>query len=43
MLFVIDASNREVVAWRAVAAAGISGEMVRDLMIKALKRRFRKT
>ncbi|MFD2648780.1 hypothetical protein ACFSX5_13365 [Devosia albogilva] len=38
---VIDACDREVIAWSAVADAGISGEMVCDLMIAAVKRRFR--
>ncbi len=31
VLFVIDACDREIIAWSAVASAGISGEMVRDL------------
>ena len=30
VLFVIDACDREIIAWSAVADAGISGEMVRD-------------
>jgi putative transposase len=40
VLFVIDACDREIIAWSAVANAGISGEMVRDLMIAAVERRF---
>ena len=40
VLFVIDACDREIVAWSAVADAGVSGEMVRDLMIAAVERRF---
>ena len=40
VLFVIDACDREIIAWSAVADAGISGEMVRDLMIAAVERRF---
>ena len=32
MLFAIDACDREVIGWLATSA-GISGEMVRDLMI----------
>ena len=32
ILFVLDACDREIIAWSAVANAGISGEMVRDLM-----------
>src|SRR5436305_4987767 len=33
ILFVLDACDREIIAWSAVANAGISGEMVRDLMV----------
>lgn len=40
MVFVIDACDREIIAWSAVANAGISGEMVCDLMIAAVERRF---
>lgn len=40
ILFVLDACDREIIAWSAVAQAGISGEMVRDLMIAAVERRF---
>lgn len=40
VLFVIDACDREIVAWSAVANAGVSGEMVRDLMLAAVERRF---
>ncbi len=43
VLFVIDACDREIIAWSAVANAGISGEMVRDLMIAAVERRFGRT
>jgi putative transposase len=43
VLFVIDACDREIIAWSAVANAGISGEMVRDLMIVAVERRFGST
>jgi hypothetical protein len=32
IVFVIDAHDREVLAWHAVAGAGVSGSMVRDLM-----------
>ncbi len=39
-LFVIDACDREIIAWSAVAGAGISGEMVRDVMIGCVERRF---
>ena len=40
VLFVIDACDREIIAWSAVAHAGVSGEMVRDLMVEAAERRF---
>jgi len=39
VLFAIDACDREIIAWSATAA-GISGEMVRDLMIACVERRF---
>ena len=31
VLFVLDACDREIIAWSAVAQAGISGEMVLDV------------
>jgi transposase InsO family protein len=34
--FVIDTCDWEIIAWSAVASAGISGEMVCDLMIVAI-------
>ena len=39
VLFAIDACDREVMGWLATSA-GISGEMVRDLMIACVERRF---
>src|SRR5215471_1810412 len=39
VLFAIDACDREVVGWLATFA-GISGEMVRDLMVACVERRF---
>src|SRR3954468_11800810 len=39
VLFAIDACDREVIAWSA-ATAGVSGEMVRDLMIACVEQRF---
>ena len=39
ILFAIEACDREVIAWSATTA-GISGEMVRDLMIVCVERRF---
>jgi transposase InsO family protein len=38
---VIDACDREIIAWSAIANGGVSGEMVRDLMIAAVERRKR--
>ena len=38
--FAIDAHDREVPAWQAVAGAGISGSMVRDLMLETVEKRF---
>jgi transposase InsO family protein len=40
---VIDSCDREIVVWSAIAHAGIRTEMVRDLMIKAVERRFAST
>jgi transposase InsO family protein len=39
VLFAIDACDREVMAWLATSA-GISGAMVRDLMVACVERRF---
>jgi transposase InsO family protein len=38
--FIIDAHDREIIAWHAVAGAGISGSMVRDMMLEAVEARF---
>jgi transposase InsO family protein len=38
--FVIDAHDREVIAWRAVVGGGISGSEVRDMMLEAVEKRF---
>jgi transposase InsO family protein len=40
VLFAIDACDREIIAWSAVAGAGVSGDMVRDMMIVCVERRF---
>lgn len=40
VLFVLDACNRQIIAWLTITNAGISGEMVRGLMVAAVKRRF---
>ena len=36
----IDAHDREVIAWRVVVNAGISGSDIRDMMLEAVERRF---
>ena len=38
--FFIDAHDREIIAWTAVANAGISGSDIRDIMLEAVERRF---
>ncbi len=38
--FIIDAHDREIIAWRAVTNAGISGLDVRDIMLEAVETRF---
>jgi transposase InsO family protein len=38
--FIIDAHDREIIAWHAVVGSGISGGMVRDMMLEAVERRF---
>ncbi len=38
--FIIDARDREIIAWCAVANAGISGSDVRDMMLAAVDARF---
>lgn len=38
--FLIDAHDREIIAWRAVVNAGISGSDIRDLLLEAVERRF---
>ena len=38
--FVMDAHDREAIAWKAVANAGISGSDVRDMMLEAVEKRF---
>jgi len=40
VVFAIDAHDREVPAWHAVVGGGISGSMVRDLMLETVERRF---
>lgn len=38
--FIIDAHDREIIAWTAVVNAGISGSDIRDIMLEAVERRF---
>lgn len=40
LAFIIDAFDREIIAWTAVANAGISGSDVRDIMLEAVEKRF---
>lgn len=40
LAFIIDAFDREIIAWTAVSGAGISGSDVRDIMLEAVERRF---
>lgn len=40
LAFPIDAHDREIISWRAVANAGISGSVVRDMLLEAIERRF---
>lgn len=40
---IIDAFDREMIAWTAVANAGISGSDVRDMMLEAVEKRFAAT
>jgi putative transposase len=38
--FIIDAHDREIISWRAVVNADISGSDIRDRMLEAVERRF---
>lgn len=38
--FIMDAHDREAIAWRAVRGSGISGSDIRDMMLKAVEKRF---
>jgi putative transposase len=38
--FIIDAHDREIIAWHAVVGSGISGSMTRDMMLEAVESRF---
>ena len=41
VVFLIDAFDREIIGWDAVANQGVSGSMVRDLMLHAVEQRFK--
>lgn len=43
LAFIIDAFDREIIAWTAVANAGVSGSDVRDMMLEAVEKRFHAT
>jgi len=38
--FVIDAHDREIISWRAVVNAGISGSDIHDMILEAVEQRF---
>lgn len=38
--FIIDAHDREIIAWRAVVNGGISGSDICDIMLEAVERPF---
>ena len=40
--FALDTCDREVMAWRA-GTAGVTGEMIRDLMLESVEQRFGST
>lgn len=40
MALIIDAFDREIIAWTAVCGTGISGSDVRDMMLEAVEKRF---
>jgi putative transposase len=40
MAFIIDAFDREIIAWTALCGAGVSGSDVRDMMLEAVEKRF---
>ena len=38
--FIIDAHDREIIAWKSVVNCGISGSDIRDMMLEAVEMRF---
>ncbi len=38
--FAIDTHDREIITWVATHGGGISGEMIRDMMLDCVERRF---
>ena len=40
LAFLIDAQDREIISWRAVANAGISGSNVCDMLLEVVETRF---
>ena len=38
--FIIDAHDREIVSWKPVVNAGISGSDIRDIMLEGVEKRF---
>ena len=43
MAFIIDAFDREIIAWTALSGAGINGSNVRDMMLEAVEKHFGST
>lgn len=40
VVFTLDACDREIISWGASGETGVSGAMVRDMMLEAVERRF---
>jgi len=40
LAFIIDAFDREIIAWVALPEAGVDGSDIRDIMLEAVERRF---
>ncbi len=43
LAFILDAFEREIIAWTALANAGICGSELRDMMLEAVEKRFAAT
>ena len=40
LALIIDAYDREIIAWVGVTNSGISGSDIRDIMLEAIEKRF---